>query len=273
MSTAALQVIDLKTHFFTPEGVIKAVDGVSFDVRQAETVALVGESGSGKSVSALSIMRLLPQRAKVIGGQVLFNGEDLLGLPEDRMRQVRGRHIGMVFQEPMTSLNPVLRIGEQIAEPLQVRLGMDGPAAHRRTIELLDMVGIREPERRYRDYPHQFSGGMRQRVMIAMALSCGPEILIADEPTTALDVTTQAQILDTMTGLARRMSTAVLLITHNLGIVARYADRINIMLAGRVVESGTSEGIFSHPTHEYTNKLLGCVPRIDRVRALLDIPE
>ncbi|MBI4186789.1 MAG: ABC transporter ATP-binding protein [Chloroflexi bacterium] len=269
MAGVLLQVNDLKTHFYIAEATIKAVDGVSFDIGRAETVALVGESGSGKSVTALSIMRLVPYSGKVVGGQVLFNGEDLLHISEKMMRTIRGRHIGMVFQEPMTSLNPVMRIGTQIAETLKVRLGMDEKAARQRVIELLRMVGIRDAEQRYRDYPHQFSGGMRQRGMVAMALSCSPEILIADEPTTALDVTTQAQILDMMTALARQMGTSVLLITHNLGIVARYADRINIMYGGKLVESGTSEEVFHHPKHPYTLKLLQCVPRIDRKRGQL----
>lgn len=271
MASTLLQVKDLKTYFYTQEATVKAVDGVSYDVRQAETVALVGESGSGKSVSALSIMRLVPYPGRIIGGEIIFNEENLLELPENKMRDIRGKHIGMVFQEPMTSLNPVLTIGMQISETLKVRLGMDNGAAHQRVIELLRMVGIRDAEQRLRSYPHQFSGGMRQRVMIAMALSCGPEILIADEPTTALDVTTQAQILDTMTGLARQMGTALLLITHNLGIVARYADRINIMYQGNLVESGTAEEIFARPKHAYTMKLLACVPRIDKKRVRLAV--
>lgn len=273
MSSTLLQVNDLKTYFYTAESVIKAVDGISYEIRKAETVALVGESGSGKSISALSVMRLLPYPGKVVGGQVLFDGEDLLQVKEERMRTIRGRHIGIVFQEPMTSLNPVMRIGTQIDEALKARLGMDEKAARNRTVELLQAVGIRDAERRYRDYPHQFSGGMRQRVMVAIALSCNPEILIADEPTTALDVTTQAQVLDMMTGLAQQLGTAVLLITHNLGIVARYADRIYIMNAGKLVEYGTSEEVFDHPKHPYTLKLLQCVPRIDRKRGQLSAAE
>ncbi|MBI2853065.1 MAG: ABC transporter ATP-binding protein [Chloroflexi bacterium] len=269
MAGTLLQVKDLKTYFYMPEATVKAVDGVSYDVREAETVALVGESGSGKSVSALSIMRLVPYPGRIVGGEIIFDGENLLELPEKRMRNIRGRHIGMVFQEPMTSLNPVLTIGAQLAESLKVRLGMDEGTARQRVIELLRMVGIRDADRRLRSYPHQFSGGMRQRVMIAMALSCNPEILIADEPTTALDVTTQAQILDMMTSLAQQMGTALLLITHNLGIVARYADRINIMYEGKLVESGTADDIFSSPTHAYTRKLLECVPRIDKKRSRL----
>jgi ABC-type dipeptide/oligopeptide/nickel transport system ATPase component len=258
----------LKTYFYTDEGIRKAVDGVSFDVRQGETVALVGESGSGKSVTALSIMRLVPYPGRVAGGQVFFSGEDLLTIEEGKMRAVRGRYISMVFQEPMTSLDPVLTIGEQISEPLKVHLKLNGLALRNRVLELLEMVGIQNGVQRYHDYPHQFSGGMRQRAMIAMALSCNPAILIADEPTTALDVTIQAQVLDTMTSLARKFNTAVLLITHNLGIVARYADRINVMRNGKIVESGSAETIFAEPQHSYTQTLLGCVPRIDMQREL-----
>ncbi|MBI2831476.1 MAG: ABC transporter ATP-binding protein [Chloroflexi bacterium] len=263
MPTTILQVKDLKTYFYTAEGVVKAVDGISYEVREAETVALVGESGCGKSVSALSIIRLVQYPGKIVGGQVLFDGEDLLQASEDKMRSIRGKRIGMIFQEPMTSLNPVLTIGEQIAEPLRVHLKMDRKAASQRVVELLQSVGIPDAERRYRDYPHQFSGGMRQRVMIAIAMSCDPKILIADEPTTALDVTIQAQLLDTMTEIARRMNTSVILITHNLGIVARYADRVNVMYAGRVVESAGADSIFESPKHPYTLALLQCVPRID----------
>jgi ABC-type dipeptide/oligopeptide/nickel transport system ATPase component len=239
------------------------VDGISYDVREGETSALVGESGCGKSVSALSLVRLVPYPGRIMGGQVLFNGEDLLQVPEARMRKIRGKHIAMVFQEPMTSLNPVMNIGEQIAEPLKAHLKMDEKAARRRVIELLNLVGIPDGDRRYRDYPHQFSGGMRQRVVIAMALSCNPSILIADEPTTALDVTIQAQILDMMTGLARQFNTALILITHNFGIVARYADRINVMRAGKIVESGSADSIFAEPQHPYTQALLKCVPRLE----------
>jgi len=261
-----LRVKDLSTYFYTAEGVVKAVDGMSYDVREGETVALVGESGCGKSVSALSVMRLVPYPGRTVSGQILLDVEDLLRIPEEKMRSVRGKHIAMVFQEPMTSLNPVLNIGEQIAEALREHLKMDQKAAYQRVIELLHSVGIPDAERRYRDYPHQFSGGMRQRVMIAMALSCNPKILIADEPTTALDVTIQAQILDMMTGLAQKLGTAVILITHNLGIVARYADRINVMYAGRIVESGPADSIYREPGHPYTLGLLQCVPRIDKGR-------
>lgn len=267
MSGILLQVKDLRTYFDTAEGTIRAVDGVSYDVREGETVALVGESGCGKSVSVLSLLRLVSHPGRIVGGEVIFDGKDLLAIPEEEIRGIRGRYIAMVFQEPMTSLNPVLSIGEQIAEALRVHLRMDGKAARRRVTELLHSVGIPDAERRYRDYPHQFSGGMRQRVMIAIALSCNPKILIADEPTTALDVTIQAQLLDMMTGLARQMGTAVILITHNLGIVARYADRVNVMYAGRIVESGPADSIYQEPKHPYTLGLLQCVPRIDKGRA------
>ncbi|MDD5037988.1 MAG: ABC transporter ATP-binding protein [Dehalococcoidales bacterium] len=265
MSEILLQVKDLRTYFYTTEGIIRATDGISYDVREAETVALVGESGCGKSVSALSVIRLIPYPGRIISGQVIFGGEDLLKVSEEKVRGVRGRHIAMVFQEPMASLNPVMCIGEQIAEPLRVHLKMEQKAAHRRVIELLRTIGIPDAEQRYQAYPHQFSGGMRQRVMIAMALSCNPEILIADEPTTALDVTIQAQVLDTMTIIARQMGTAVILITHNLGIVARYADRVNVMYAGRIVESGLSDNIYREPKHPYTVGLLQSVPRIDQI--------
>ncbi|MDO8567490.1 MAG: ABC transporter ATP-binding protein [Dehalococcoidales bacterium] len=267
MPEQLLQVKDLKTYFYTAEGTVRAVDGVSYSVSQGETLAVVGESGCGKSVSALSVMRLVPHPGRTISGQAVFDGRDLLKLSEGEMRSIRGARIAMVFLEPMTSLNPVLTIGEQIDEPLAVHLKMGRRAARARTIELLHSVGIADPERRCRDYPHQLSGGMRQRVMIAMGLSCNPAILIADEPTTALDVTIQAQLLDLMTGLAKQLDTAVIMITHNLGIVARYADRVNVMYAGRIVESGSGDSIFQKPRHPYTIGLLKCVPRIDRGRA------
>ncbi len=263
MSNLLLQVKDLRTYFYTGKTITRAVDGISYDVHEGETVALVGESGCGKTVSSLSLIRLVSYPGRITGGQVLFDGKDLLQLSEEEMRHVRGRQMAMVFQEPMTSLNPVLNIGEQIAEPLRVHLRMEHKATYQRVTELLHTVGISDAERRYHDYPHQFSGGMRQRVMIAMALSCSPKILIADEPTTALDVTIQAQLLDLMTGLARRLDTALILITHNLGIVARYADTVNVMYAGRIVESGRADTIFEQPKHPYTLALLQCVPRID----------
>ncbi len=262
-----LQVRDLRTHFFTDEGVVKAVDGVSYDLDEGETLGLVGESGCGKSVSALSLLRLIPSPpGKIVGGEVIFEGQDLLKLDEDEIRHIRGNRIAMVFQEPMTSLNPVLTIGRQLTEGLELHLKMDKQAARRRAIELLEMVGIPEAATRLNDYPHQFSGGMRQRVMIAMALSCNPKLLLADEPTTALDVTIQAQILEIMARLSRELGTAVIIITHNLGVVARYADRVNVMYAGKIVETATARKLYADPRHPYTVGLLRSVPRLDQVR-------
>ncbi|MCS7207879.1 MAG: ABC transporter ATP-binding protein [Dehalococcoidia bacterium] len=262
-----LEVKNLRTYFFTQDGIVKAVDGVSYDLQEGETVGLVGESGSGKSVSALSILRLVASPpGRIVGGEVWFEGQDLLKLDEEEMRHIRGNRIAMVFQEPMTSLNPVLTIGRQITEALELHKKMDKKAARARAIELLKMVGIPDAERRIDDYPHQFSGGMRQRVMIAMALSCDPKLLIADEPTTALDVTIQAQILELIKRLCRQFGTAVILITHNLGVVARYADRVNIMYAGRIVERGTARDIYKNPKHPYTVGLLKSVPRLDEPR-------
>lgn len=262
-----LEVKNLRTYFFTQDGVVKAVDGISYDLQEGETVGLVGESGSGKSVSALSILRLIASPpGRIVGGEVWFEGEDLLKLDEEEMRHIRGNRIAMVFQEPMTSLNPVLTIGRQITEALELHKKMDRKTARARAIELLRMVGIPDAERRIDDYPHQFSGGMRQRVMIAMALSCDPKLLIADEPTTALDVTIQAQILELIKHLTKQFGTAVILITHNLGVVARYADRVNIMYAGRIVERGTAKDIYKNPKHPYTVGLLKSVPRLDEPR-------
>jgi oligopeptide transport system ATP-binding protein len=262
-----LRVDDLKTQFFTEEGVVKAVDGVSFDVKQGEILGLVGESGCGKSVSALSILRLIPDPpGKIVSGTVHFDGEDLMKMDEDEVRHVRGNKIAMIFQEPMTSLNPVLTIGRQMTETLELHLKMDRSAATQRAVELLEMVGIPEARSRIGDYPHQFSGGMRQRVMIAMALSCNPKLLLADEPTTALDVTIQAQILELLTRLTRELGTAVIIITHNLGVVARYADRVNVMYAGKIVESATAADLYGQPHHPYTLGLLKSVPRLDQVR-------
>jgi len=267
-----LQVENLQTQFLTSAGVVRAVDGVSYDVDEGETVALVGESGCGKSVSALSIMRLVAEPAgRIVGGRILFQGRDLLGLSEEEMRDVRGRDIAMVFQEPMTSLNPVLTIGRQLTEGLEIHLGMQIEAARARAVELLGMVGIPDPARRLTQYPHQFSGGMRQRMMVAMALACNPKLILADEPTTALDVTIQAQILELMQDLSRRLGVAMLIITHNLGVVARYADRVNVMYAGRVIERGTAGEIYANPRHPYTLGLLRSVPRLDEpIRAKLD---
>ncbi len=262
-----LEVKNLKTHFVTRSGVVRAVDDVSWDVGESETVALVGESGCGKSVSALSIMRLVAGPAgRIVGGQVLFKGRDLLRLSEEEMRHVRGREIGMIFQEPMTSLNPVLTIGRQLTEGLEIHLGLTPTESRRRSAELLGMVGISDPERRLSQYPHQFSGGMRQRMMIAMALACTPSLILADEPTTALDVTIQAQILELMKDLSRRFGVAMLIITHNLGVVARYADRVNVMYAGRIIERGTARELYANPRHPYTLGLLRSVPRLDEPR-------
>jgi oligopeptide/dipeptide ABC transporter ATP-binding protein len=262
-----LDVIDLRTHFVTRGGVVRAVDGVSWDVNEGETVALVGESGCGKSVSALSIMRLVaPPAGRIVGGRIVFKGRDLLQLDEERMRRVRGREIGMIFQEPMTSLNPVLTIGRQLTEGLETHLGLATAAAQSRATELMGMVGIPDPARRLGQYPHQFSGGMRQRMMIAMALACEPSLVLADEPTTALDVTIQAQILELMKNLSRRLGVAMLMITHNLGVVARYADRVNVMYAGKIIERGTAREIYANPRHPYTLGLLRSVPRLDEPR-------
>ena len=264
-----LQVKDLKTYFFTDEGVLKAVDGISYEIEEGETLGLVGESGCGKSVSALSILRLIPTPpGKIVDGEVIFEGQDLLQVDESEIRSVRGNRIAMVFQEPMTSLNPVLTIGRQLTEALELHLKLDGAAAMRRAIGLLEMVGISEAGARINDYPHQFSGGMRQRVMIAMALSCNPKLLLADEPTTALDVTIQAQILEIMARLSRDLGTAVIIITHNLGVVARYADRVNVMYAGKIVESGTAKELYANPRHPYTLGLLKSVPRLDQARKM-----
>ena len=264
-----LEVEDLHVHFVTTRGVVRAVEGISYKVRPGETVALVGESGCGKSVSSLAIMRLLARPAgRVVAGRILFQGRNLLDLMEDEMRQIRGRDIAMIFQEPMTSLNPVLTIGFQIMEPLMIHLGMTTEAARARAAELLKLVGIPDADRRLDQYPHQFSGGMRQRVMIAIALSCNPKLVIADEPTTALDVTIQAQILKLMKDLSRDLGIALVVITHNLGIVARYADRVNVMYAARMAEQGTAADVFAKPLHPYTAGLLRSVPRLDQPRGL-----
>ena len=264
---ALLEIEGLKTQFFTSAGTVRAVDGVNYNVEAGETVAVVGESGCGKSVTALSIMRLVADPpGKIVEGEIRFNGTDLLSLSEEEMRQIRGRDIGMVFQEPMTSLNPVLSVGRQLTETLETHFGMSREDADKRAVELLGLVGIAEPERRLVQYPHHFSGGMRQRVMIAMALACDPKLIIADEPTTALDVTIQAQILELMKNLTREMGVAMIIITHNLGVVARYADRVNVMYAGKIVESGTAKEIYHNPRHPYTLALLKSVPRLDLPR-------
>ena len=265
-SEPILSVRDLRTEFVSDAGIVHAVDGVSFDLHQGETLAIVGESGCGKSVTALSIMRLIPNPpGRITGGQVFFEGQDLMQFPPGEMQKVRGARISMIFQEPMTSLNPVLTIGDQVAEPLQLHMGMNRNSSRIRAVELLEMVGIPDPHSRVSDYPHQLSGGQRQRVMIAMALSCKPLVLIADEATTALDVTIQAQILELLMRLSEEIGTATIIITHNLGIVARYADRVNVMYAGKIREQGSAVDIYRESRHPYTVGLLNSVPRLDSV--------
>ncbi len=262
-----LQVKNLQTHFYTEIGVVRAVDGISYDLQEGETLGLVGESGCGKSVSALSLLRLIPYPpGKIVGGEVWFEGRDLLRMTEDEIRDIRGNRIAMIFQEPMTSLNPVLTIGVQIGEALELHQKLDKRRAREETMRLLKLVGIPDAEQRIDDYPHQFSGGMRQRVMIAMALSCNPKLLIADEPTTAVDVTIQAQLLEIIKELTSKLGTAVILITHNLGVVARYVNRMAVMYAGRIVESGPAVEVYHQPCHPYTLGLLASVPRLDRPR-------
>ena len=259
-----LEVKNLATYFHTHDGVVKAVDGISYHIEEGETLGMVGESGCGKSVSALSVMRLVADPpGRIEKGEVIFEGRDLLGLSESEMRAVRGNRIAMVFQEPMTSLNPVLSIERQLTETLELHLNMSKGQAKSRAVELLEMVGIPDPDRRVKDYPHQMSGGMRQRVMIAMAISCNPRLIIADEPTTALDVTIQAQILELMQSLSKELGTALLIITHNLGVIARYASRVLVMYAGRIIETGGSHAIYGDPRHPYTLGLLNSVPRLD----------
>ena len=259
-----LDVRDLRTQFQTFDGIVKAVDGVSFHLDEGEVLGLVGESGCGKSVSALSLMRLIPNPpGRIVGGQAFFDGQDLLSLDESELRKIRGSKISMIFQEPMSSLTPVLSIGRQLRESLELHLNMTRQQATQRAVELLEMVGIPDSARRINDFPHQLSGGQRQRVMIAIALSCNPKLLIADEATTALDVTIQAQILELMKDLTERFGTAVIIITHNLGVVARYADRVNVMYAGKIRETGRSDEIYENPKHPYTVGLLNSVPRLD----------
>ena len=261
---ALLEVRNLEVQFKTQDGVVKAVNNVSFTVDRGETLGIVGESGSGKSVTSMAIMRLIPSPpGKIVGGEIVFDGENLVDVSEEQMRKVRGNRIAMIFQDPMTSLNPVLTIGRQITESLELHMKMNGREAKGRAAELLGMVGIPAPGRRLDDYPHQFSGGMRQRVMIAMALSCNPELLIADEPTTALDVTIQAQILELINRLKNELGTAVIIITHDLGVVAGMADKVQVMYAGRVVEEGPTDLIFSNPRMPYTIGLLRSIPRLD----------
>ncbi len=270
-----LEVRNLRTNFETMAGVVWAVDGVSYHLDEQEIIGLVGESGCGKSVSQLSVMQLISTPpGHIVGGEIIFGGEDLLKFKADseKMRSVRGGKISMIFQEPMTSLNPVLTIAEQLMETLVLHLKMDRQAARKRAIELLELVGISDVKSRIDNYPHQFSGGMRQRVMIAMALSCNPKLMIADEPTTAVDVTTQAQLLETMTDMVRRFKTSLVIVTHNLGVVARHAQRIYVMYAGRIVESGTVKEIFADPRHPYTIGLLQSVPRLDEPRGRKLVP-
>jgi len=265
-----LDVQHLKTYFFTRTQLVKAIDGIDFTIDVGETLALVGESGCGKSMTALSILRLVPEPGRIVEGALLFRGEDLRRLPENEMRRIRGNKIAMVFQEPMSSLNPVFKIGRQIAEVLQLHKGLNQTMALEQAIDLLRQVGISAAESRVNDYPHQLSGGMRQRVMIAMALACDPKLLIADEPTTALDVTIQAQIMQLLAELKQERRMATLLISHDLGVVAENADRVAIMYAGLIVEMTTTEQIYNNPLHPYTRGLLACRPRLNETRRRLE---
>ncbi|MDZ4339128.1 MAG: ABC transporter ATP-binding protein [candidate division NC10 bacterium] len=273
---AILTVKDLRTHFFTEEGVVRAVDGVTFSVRSGGTLGIVGESGCGKTVTALSILRLIPDPpGRIVGGSITFGERELLGLSEGEMRTLRGRAISMIFQEPMTSLNPVFTVGDQVAEGIRHHQRVSRREAWDRAVEMLKRVKVPDPARRAREYPHQLSGGLRQRVMIAMALALGPRLLIADEPTTALDVTIQAQILELLLSLQEEMRMAVILITHDLGVIAEVADRVLVMYAGRVVEEGSATELFEEPLHPYTQGLLGSLPTLEggkRLRRLQAIP-
>ena len=260
-----LEVKNLSTNFYTDEGVIKAVDGLSYDIKKGECVGIVGESGCGKSVSAMSVLRLIPYPPGIIeGGEIKFKGNNLLDISEEEIQEIRGNKISMIFQEPSTSLNPVLSVERQLTESLELHRAMKRSEAKEEAVRLLELVGIPDPDRRINDYPHQFSGGMQQRIMIAMALSCSPDLIIADEPTTALDVTVQAQILELLADMRERLGTAVLIITHNLGVVARYVDRLNVMYAGSIVETGKTDEIYANPKHPYTIGLLKSVPRLDQ---------
>jgi oligopeptide/dipeptide ABC transporter ATP-binding protein len=266
-----LEVRNLKTHFFTEDGTVKAVDGVDFKVFPGEVLGLVGESGCGKSVTSLSIMRLISQPGRVVEGDIIFDGQDLLKLSEDEMTHIRGNRISMIFQQPQSALNPVFKAGDQIAEVLKIHQDMEKKAAMQKAVELLKMVGIPEPERRAESYPHELSGGMAQRVMIAMALACVPELLIADEPTTALDVTIQAQILDLMLGLRTKVGASVILITHDLGVISELAERVAVMYAGRIVEQADVRTMFASPLHPYTIGLMGSIPVLGRIKEKLDV--
>ena len=268
-----IEVRNLQTQFFTQDGIVHAVNGISYEVAERETVAIVGESGSGKSVGVMSLIRLIPEPpGKIVGGEVNFDGQDLLQLKEEELRQIRGNRIAMIFQDPMTSLNPVLTIGRQITEALELHLNMNRQESRARAIELLELVGIPDAGPRLDDYPHQFSGGMRQRVMIAMGLSCNPQLLIADEPTTALDVTIQAQIVDLVRRLQNELGMAIIWITHDLGVVAGMADRVLVMYAGFIVEEGPVDVIYGSPRHPYTLGLLRSIPRLDLGRQKRLIP-
>ncbi|MFO7171463.1 MAG: ABC transporter ATP-binding protein [Bacillota bacterium] len=274
MSDKLVEIRNLRTYFYTEDGVMPAVDGVSLYIRRGETLGVVGESGCGKSVTSLSIMRLIPSPpGKIVEGEILFEGRDLLKLPEPEMRKIRGNEISMIFQEPMTSLNPVFTVGDQIAEAIMLHQGLNYKEAMAKAVEMLRLVGIPAPEKRVKDYPHQMSGGMRQRVMIAMALSCNPKLLIADEPTTALDVTIQAQILDLMRKLKKELGMAIMLITHDLGVVAEMCERVVVMYAGKVVEEADVVSLFKQPLHPYTEGLLQSIPRLDEDRERLHVIE
>ncbi len=268
-----LDIKNLKTQFFTEAGVVRAVDGIDFDVKRGEVVGLVGESGCGKSVTSLSIMRLIGQPGKIVEGNIIFDNQDLLKLPQSRMVDIRGNRVSMIFQQPQSSLNPVFRIGDQLSEVLQIHQDLGKEVGERRAVELLTMVGVPDPESRVKAFPHELSGGMAQRVMIAMALACVPELLIADEPTTALDVTIQAQILDLMRNLRSKMETAIILITHDLGVVAEMCDRVNVMYAGRIVEQAPVKELFNSPKHPYTEALIGSTPILGQAdKPLTTIP-
>ena len=283
---ALIQLEDLRTYFFTDAGIVKAVDGLNLTIRKGETLGVVGESGCGKSVTALSILRLVPDPpGRIVGGKILFDGRDLLTLKNEQMRRIRGRHIAMIFQEPMTSLNPVFTVGDQIAEGIRLHQGLKRKEAWDKAIEMVRIVKIADAERRVKDYPHQMSGGMRQRIMIAMALACGPQLLLADEPTTALDVTIQAQILELLQGLKAQFGMAIMLIPHDLGVVADTCQRVVVMYAGKAVEEADVKTLFSNPKHPYTQGLLNSIPKIEKherrprlqaipgmVPSLLDLP-
>jgi len=274
MTEKLVEIRNLRTHFYTEDGIVPAVDGVNLYIKRGETLGVVGESGCGKSVTSLSIMRLIPNPpGKIVGGEILFQGEDLLKKSEAEMRKIRGNEISMIFQEPMTSLNPVYTIGDQIAEAIQLHQGLSRKEAMAKAVEMLRLVGIPLPERRVREYPHQLSGGMRQRVMIAMALSCNPKLLIADEPTTALDVTIQAQILELMKKLKKELGMAIMLITHDLGVVAEMCERVVVMYGGKVVEEADVVSLFKNPLHPYTEGLLRSIPRLDQETEKLHVIE